>query len=124
MPIDDILLRLRVVLGHELTPLLDEEEARGLITRQQRRAVLDSDVIARGELRDAGADAYLVAEVSTVIDTRDVYRAVERARILAHVSGMPAVAVVGGELITPDADREARVLGVRRVTDGHSEEEA
>ncbi len=115
---DDLLLRLRVVPGHELAALLDDAEERGLITRQQRRAVLDADVVARGRLRDTGVEAYLVAEVSAVIDPRDVHRAVERARVLERISGLPVVAAVGGEAIIPDADREAQAMGVHRVLDG------
>ncbi|MER3403875.1 MAG: hypothetical protein C4289_00775, partial [Chloroflexota bacterium] len=89
---DDLLLRLRVAPGHELAALLDDAEERGLITRQQRRAVLAADVIARGRLRDTGHEAFLVAEVSAVVDPRDVHRAAERARLLARIAGMPAVA--------------------------------
>jgi hypothetical protein len=119
---DDLLLRLRVVPGHELAALLDDAEERGLITRQQRRAVLAADVIDRGRQRDTGHEAFLVAEVSAVIDPRDVHRAAERARLLARIVGMPAVAAVGGEAIIPDAETEAQARGVHRVINGHTDQ--
>ncbi|MDR7550788.1 MAG: hypothetical protein QN131_12755, partial [Armatimonadota bacterium] len=91
-----------------------------LVTRDQRRFLLDVDVVARGRRWDDGTTTYLVAEVSSVIDSEDVRRAVERAEVLARATGTPTVAAVAGEAITPSAEEAAKAQRVWRVLDGRA----
>ncbi|MCM8748193.1 hypothetical protein NET02_03460 [Thermomicrobiaceae bacterium CFH 74404] len=77
-----------------------------------------ADLLARGIRREDGAEAYLVAEVSGLVELDDVTRAARRAELLARATGRPVVAAVAGERIAPDLDRIARESGVWRVLDG------
>ncbi|MCL6641581.1 MAG: DUF3450 domain-containing protein, partial [Candidatus Rokubacteria bacterium] len=117
---DDLLRGLHVVTWEELAALLDDAQARGVITRDHRRFLLDADVVARGRRWDDGTTTYLVAEVSSVIDSEDVRRAAERAEVLAHATAAPTMAAVAGEAITSSAEEAARIHRVWRVLDGRA----
>ncbi|MDR7556474.1 MAG: hypothetical protein QN157_12820 [Armatimonadota bacterium] len=117
---DDLLRGLHTLTWEELAALLDEAQTRGLISRDQRRYLLDADLVARGRRWDDDSAAYLVAEVSAVIDSEDVRRAVDRAGLLARATNTPTLAAVAGETITASAEEAARALRVWQVLDGRA----
>ncbi len=117
---DDLLRGLHTLAWEELAALLDEAQARGLITRDQRRYLLDADLVARGRRWSDDTAAYLVAEVSAVIDSEDVRRAADRAGLLARATSIPTLAAVAGETITASAEEAARALRVWQVLDGRA----
>lgn len=77
-----------------------------------------ADVVVQGRLRDQAVEAYLLAEISSVLDLNDVERAQRRARLLERVVGLPVVAAVAGDRLMPGADQQAARLRVWRVLDG------
>ncbi|BCW96500.1 MAG: hypothetical protein WHS44_02770 [Fimbriimonadales bacterium] len=79
--------------------------------------VASADGFAHGHLRSNGEPRWFVVEASWGIGMRDVERAAKRAAILTqHVA--PAVGVVLGKRITPDARRYAQTHGVLIVLNG------
>ncbi len=103
-----------------LEHLATDAEQRGTVSMAEHADLADSDVVVSGELRDRGVHGYLVAEVSTVIDSHDVERAHRRAQLLERIVSEPVVPVVAGEIIADKADLEAQRLGVRRILDGRA----
>ena len=81
--------------------------------------VLLADLILTGRLHTtAGASAiWVVLEVSTTIDRRDVERAQRRAALLRQAR-YPAVAVAGGTEATTGARQAASETGVALLLDG------
>lgn len=113
-----ILRRISWVLPEELETLADDAEDRGVLSSEEHADLMHSDVVLRGQLREERAEAYLVAEVSSVIDPEDVARAAGRAKLLARLVSLPVIGAVAGERISEQADQEARRLGVWRVLNG------
>lgn len=112
-----VIQRIRVLSDDRIASILDTAVADGRLSHDEADEVGLADVICRGRRREDGADAYLVVEVSAGVGTSDVERASRRAELLAR-TGMPALAAVAGQWITPEAGREATVLGVWQVRDG------
>ncbi|MDR7523740.1 MAG: hypothetical protein QN168_14930, partial [Armatimonadota bacterium] len=110
----------RLVPKEEIGRLADSAEDRRLLSASEREQLLWTDVVVFGRWRATGEETYLAVEVSTVVDSDDVQRAADRARLLQRVTGLPAVAAAAGERITPEAERQAAVLGVWRVLDGRT----
>jgi cell division protein FtsB len=81
--------------------------------------VLLSDLILTGRLPTPGGPQaiWVVLEVSTTVDRRDVERAQRRAALLRQVR-YPAVAVVGGMEATAGARQAASETGVALLLDG------
>jgi hypothetical protein len=81
--------------------------------------VLLSDLILTGRLPTPGrAQAiWVVLEVSTTVDRRDIERAQRRATLLRQ-GRYPAVAVAGGTEATAGARQAARETGVALLLDG------
>ncbi|MDR7551222.1 MAG: hypothetical protein QN131_15005 [Armatimonadota bacterium] len=115
-----LLRQLRVVPKEELGRLAEGAEERGLLTASEREQLLWTDVVAFGRWRDTGDETYLAVEVSATVDTDDIGRAADRARLLQRVTGLRAVAAAAREGITPEAERQAARLGVWRVLDGRT----
>jgi hypothetical protein len=115
-----ILLGIRSVPRDELEALAADAERRALLSIDEHQDLMQSDVVVRGRLRDRDQDAFLVAEVSSVVDSGDVQRAARRAKILERIASVPVVAAVAGERIAPEADLEATAAGVWRVLDGRA----
>ncbi|MBI3973984.1 MAG: hypothetical protein HY332_22120 [Chloroflexi bacterium] len=111
--------RLRVVEHTRLADVLDDAVAEGRLTEAERDAVLETDLVLRGQRREDQAEVYLLVEVSAGIRPYDVERASDRAASLAKV-GRPVVPVVAGESSNRDADELARQRGVWRVLDGRT----
>ena len=114
-----ILRRIRVVDHQHLADLLDDAVDAGRITPQEKDQVLQSDVAVVG--RRDGEQAYLLAEVSSVVDREDVERARSRASVLERATGMPVIAAAAGRQATAGAREEARASGVWLVLDGRAE---
>ena len=89
------------------------------MTEAERQAVLHADLVLSGQRREDGADAYFVVEVSVGVGVGDVTRAAERAGSLTKL-GRPAVPVVAGEWINPEAIAAAQAYGVWQVLDGRA----
>lgn len=101
---------------HALSPterdiLLDDAEAKGLLTVEESDDIELVDLIVRGRHRGVGTTVYVVTEVSWGVGVDDVYRAAKRAALLAK-TGVLAIPAVAGEWATPDAQQLAPGLGV------------
>ena len=112
-----ILRRVHALSNDELVALLDAAVTQGQLSRDEADAVLQADVIVRGRRWEDGTEVYLVVEVSWGVGLHDVQRAVERAALLARL-GTPALPVVAGFWVTPEAQEPARAFRVWQVTDG------
>lgn len=89
--------------------------ATGTLTEEEAQSVRLLDAVFRGSRE--GAACYLAIEVSVGVGIKDVTRARERADLLAR-TGVPALAVVAGEWVNPEAADASRALGVWQVTNG------
>ncbi|MDQ3702462.1 MAG: hypothetical protein M3442_16300 [Chloroflexota bacterium] len=110
--------RLRVLDTSVLADLLDDAVRDDQLTDEERNKVLATDLVLSGQRRVDGTPAYFVVEVSAGVGLDDVRRAAERAGLLAKL-GRPAVPVVAGRRIDPDADTMARSSGVWQAMDDH-----
>ncbi|MDR5694925.1 MAG: hypothetical protein QN198_06180 [Armatimonadota bacterium] len=115
-----ILRGIRAVPREELEQLANEAEIREALSKDDHVDLLLVDLVVRGQLRDRGVDGYLVVEVSSVIDSRDVERASRRARLLERIVASPVVPAVVGGNFTEEAERDITSLGVWRVLDGQA----
>jgi septal ring factor EnvC (AmiA/AmiB activator) len=114
-----LLRRVRVVRPDELDDLLEAGVASGTLAEDDAQDVRLADLIVRGRRPGEDRDTYLVVEVSAVIDPLDVERAVRRAGLLGRV--YPALPVVAGARLAPEAQRLAELNRVWTVTDGRAE---
>jgi len=115
-----ILRGIRPVTRMELAAMAEDAEQRALLSLDEQADLLQADVVIRGRRRDRDEECYLLAEVSAVMDARDVERAARRARLLERIAALPALAAVAGERATADASREAAAAGVWLVVDGRA----
>ena len=112
-----LLRRTHVLSGDELVSLLDAAVTQGRLSEDEADEVLQADVVVRGRRREDNTEVYLVVEVSWGVGLSDVQRAADRAALLARL-GMPALPVVAGFWVTPEAQEPAHALRVWQVTDG------
>jgi DNA-binding transcriptional MerR regulator len=112
-----LLRRLHVLSSDELTALLDEAVTQQQLSEDEADDILQADVVMRGRRREDGTEVYAVVEVSWGIGLSDVQRAARRATLLAR-TGMPALPVVAGFWMTPEAQEPARAFNVWQVTNG------
>ena len=111
--------RSQVVSGNELTDLLEDAIARGVLSEGGAENVTWADMVVRGQRREDGAEVYLVVEISWGIGTGDVERAVQRAALLAQ-TGLQTLPVVAGDHITDEAAELCRAMQVWQVLDGRT----
>jgi hypothetical protein len=114
-----IVRRAHALAPDELTTLLEDAIDSGVLSEAQADDVSLADVIVRGRLRRDGAEVFLVVEVSSGVGLHDVERAIRRAALLAH-TGTPALPVVAGTWVTPEAADLARTHQVWQLTNGHA----
>lgn len=95
--------RPRVPSPTELDALLTDAVEAGTITWDERKAIMQADLVVRGHTPEA-EQLYLVVEVSWGVGTTDIARAIERAGML-HKAGFPARPAVAGRGLSPDAQR-------------------
>jgi prefoldin subunit 5 len=113
-----LIRRTHVLSGDELSALLEEAVAHGQLSEDEADDLLQADAVVRGRRRDDNSDVYLVVEVSWGIGLSDVERAATRAAALTKL-GTPALPVVAGFWVTPEAQEPARAFKVWQVTNGH-----
>jgi hypothetical protein len=94
------------VLSVEERSSLAADRDAGRLSSEEAHDLLGSDLILRGKAAD-GSDLFLVVEVSSVIDSRDVIRAARRAQLLATATGLPVTSGVAGKQATSEAAAEA-----------------
>ncbi|MFA0751412.1 MAG: hypothetical protein SLRJCFUN_001815, partial [Candidatus Fervidibacter sp.] len=114
----EIVRRPQWVTGEELEDLVERAMEAGLLTREERRELLDTDLIVRG-IRE-GKRTWLAVEVSGVLDYDDLKRAVRRSQLLERITNEPAIPVIAGELCSEDLLREAKFQGVWVLLDGRT----
>jgi hypothetical protein len=112
-----IVRRIQTLSTDELSTLLDDAVDQGRLLVAEKDEVMLADLVVRGRRREDDAAVYLVVEISWGIGPHDVERAVQQAALLSKV-GIPALPVVAGQTITPEATRLTQELGVWQVTDG------
>ena len=107
--------RIRQLHGPALDDVLEPLEAAGRLDEHERLELLAADGIF--EARRNGEPVRLIMEASMVVDTDDVSRASERARMLGR-AGVTTLPVAAGRAVTPSAKAAARAAGVWIVTNG------
>jgi hypothetical protein len=112
-----LLQRLHVLSNDELVALLDAAVLHGQLSEEASDEILQADLVIRGRRREDGTDVYLVVEVSWGVGLSDVQRAAARASLLAR-TGTPALPVMAGVWVTPEAQEPSRAFHVWQVTDG------
>jgi DNA repair ATPase RecN len=113
-----LLRGLRPLRSQDVATLAEQAQQRGVLTEVERIDLLAADVVVQGRTPDDDAPAYLVAEVSLVIDTHDVERALQRAGILGRATGVRVLPTVAGERILDAAADLAHARAVRIVLNG------
>ena len=86
---------LRVLSVEERSSLAADARVAGRLSPEEAHDLLRSDLIFRGKAGD-GSDLFVVVEVSSVIDSRDVTRTARRAQLLATATGLHATSAVTG----------------------------
>ena len=114
-----IVRRAHVLSPEELTALLEDAIDSGALSEAQAEDVSLADVLVRGRRRSDGATVFLVVEVSWGVGPQDVERAIRRAALLAR-TGTPALPVVAGTWVTPEAASLARTHQVWQLMKGHT----
>jgi len=114
-----VVRRAHALSPDELTSLLEDAIDRGALSEDQAEDVSLADVIIQGRRRSDGAEVFLVVEVSWGVGPQDVERATRRAALLAH-TGSPALPVVAGKWVTPEAAQLARTQQVWQLTNGRA----
>ncbi|GIX49765.1 MAG: hypothetical protein KatS3mg131_3976 [Candidatus Tectimicrobiota bacterium] len=112
-----LLRRPRLLPEEELEAVLETAVARGLLSEAEAHDVTWADLLVRGRRRDDDAEVVLVVEVSWGVGPHDVEQAAQRAALLSR-AGLPALPVVAGKTITPEAARLAQARQVWQVLDG------
>jgi hypothetical protein len=105
-----LLRRVRVVSDEELDDLLEPAIESGRLSEDEAQHIRLADLVLRGRRRDTGDETYAVLEASIGIGLEDVARARYRAGLLGKIR--PAVGVVAGERIIPEAEQIAAPSGV------------
>ena len=112
-----LLRRAKSLSADELWDIVDRGIEEGVLTSEEAREVLDTDIVVRGRRWKDGKEEFLVVEVSWGVGVTDVERAVRRAELLRRL-GLEVRAVVAGRGITSEAEGLAAEKGVERVIDG------
>lgn len=113
-----IVRRCHALTDEELEALLAGAVEQGKLTEEEADRVMLADVVVRGRARQTQEPIYLVVEVSYGVGEGDVLRAVDRAGLLSRL-GTPALPVVAGQGVIPQAAALAQSRGVWQVIDGH-----
>ena len=111
-----LLRRAKSLSADELWDIVDRGIEEGVLTSEEAREVLDTDIVVRGRRWKDGKEEFLVVEVSWGVGVTDVERAVRRAELLRRL-GLEVRAAVAGRGITSEAEGLAAEKGVERVID-------
>jgi hypothetical protein len=87
------------------------------LTDEEWREMIDLDLAVEAVTRKTGQPVVLAMEVSWAIDFGDVERAVHRATLMRE-RGLPALPVVAGNGVLPEAKGEAHLHQALVVLDG------
>jgi predicted nucleic acid-binding Zn-ribbon protein len=111
-----LLRRVRALLPVEL-----ESELETRLTMEDFRDLLALDLVVTGHPRHLpdAPQVWLAVEISSVVDRRDVERAIRRAELLRR-AGLRAIPAVAGEDITVGAQRDAEAHRVLVLQDGQA----
>jgi chromosome segregation ATPase len=112
-----LLRGIREVPPSEVDRLAEDAERAGRLTEAEHLDLVRADLVLTGSDRRRLMPAYLVIEVSALIDSQDVERAARRAQLMEK-AGLSTLAAVAGEGITHDAEAAAHARAVRIVLDG------
>jgi polyhydroxyalkanoate synthesis regulator phasin len=104
-----IVRRIRVLSDDQIAALVERGGAAGNLSEAEADDLERVDLICRGPRKNDAAEVYLATEVSAGVGLDDVKCVSRRADLLAR-KGMPALAVVAGQWVTPEAGKEAAVL--------------
>ena len=78
-----------------------------VISMENYRRITDTDMILQARSKKSGETVYCAAEASSVIDSQDVDRAIETAKILNTIYGDRSIPVVVGYSVTDAAQNRA-----------------
>ena len=92
-------------LTRDLIDDIRRAQTEGAVERNSEYEIAYADIVLYGRQDSNDSPVWVAIEASVKIDEHDVYRARQRADILAAVYREPALAVVVGESID-DRDRE------------------
>ena len=108
-----VLKRVNLDDDSELFDLLHNAEGQGIISRQERDAVGNADIVLQERRRPSDTAAYVLIEVSTTVANDDIVRSAERAAILQRATGTRTIPVVVGSNVD---DTRQRLAQERNVT--------
>ena len=108
-----VLKRVNLDDDSEFFDLLHDAQRRGIISRQERDAVGNADIVLQERRRPSDTAAYVVIEVSTTVANDDIVRSAERAAILQRATGARTIPVVVGANVD---DARQRLASERNVT--------
>ena len=97
--------------------LLEQMDTAKALTDEEWREMIDLDLAVEAVTRKTGQPVVLAMEVSWAIDFGDVERAVHQATLMRE-RGLPALPVVAGNGVLPEAKGEAHLHQVLVVLDG------
>ena len=110
--------RPRVVGDDELDDLMDEGVVAGAFDEEAALDLRLADLIVHGRRPNDDRETFLVVEVSVGVGAVDVERATRRAAVLRRIR--PALPVVAGDWVTPEARRLSASAGVWCVLNGRT----
>jgi hypothetical protein len=110
--------RLRIVTDAELAAIIEDALDNDRLTEQEADDLRRIDAIAKGKHKTSGSDLYLAVEASSVFDEHDLDRALRRAELLAKATGVPAQAIIAGDVPAKGIVQLAESRGVYWVSRG------
>ncbi len=99
-------------LEQELDAAVEKAKREGRISGRQETRIIETDVILRAKLRSDGSPVCVAVEASYTIDANDINRVKESADALHIVTGLAAIPVAAGYIISDQTERYAEELGV------------
>lgn len=103
-------------LSHDFEDAVYEAEEAGVLTRRQRRRILNTDMVVRGRSMANGGDVYVAVEASFTADDSDIDRASRSAEALRKVfPNADAAAAVYCESISTESSQTAEDESVKVI---------
>ncbi|MBI1927389.1 hypothetical protein HYR99_24515 [Candidatus Poribacteria bacterium] len=108
---------LRKVKVMDKGALLDQMNETKALADKEWEEIVNLDLAVEAVTRQTGRPLVLAMEVSWIIDPGDVERAIHRAALMQE-RGLPAIPVVGGKGLLPNAKDSAQLHRVLVLLDG------